>query len=167
MSARLVMPAKLVRLSPHFTLLELCHTNHRFIDNTPSPEQVERLRALAVQLLEPLRQRFGPLYASSGFRARKLNTAIGGAKRSAHLDGHAGDMIPLRAGVTIAEMIRWLRDESGLVWDQAIDECNAKHESWLHIALPPVWLRGPARQQCKVWRPETGYTNFPPLRGAA
>ena len=136
--------------SAHFSLVELTHTAHRDLDNTPGPEVVKSLVVLAHDFLEPLRAEFGPLYVSSGYRSPAVNAAVRGAPRSAHLHGCAADLIPLRAGSTVAEMVRWLRDRSGLAFDQAIDE-RGQGAPWLHLGMAPPWLRAP-RRECLVMR---------------
>ena len=39
-----------MNLSPHFTLDELTHTDHRELDNTPNDTETENLRRLAAFL---------------------------------------------------------------------------------------------------------------------
>lgn len=122
------------RLSPHFTLGELLNTSHREIDNTPEPEIIERLRRLCVEFLEPCRERFGPIYVSSGFRCEKLNKSIGGAKSSAHLYGCAADFVAMAPAVTTTKLVRWIAHESGLPFDQVIDE-HTRTSSWVHLGM--------------------------------
>lgn len=78
------------RLSEHFTLEEMCRSGaavrHR-IDNTPDREQTERLRQLCLNVLEPLRRRFGVIRITSGFRSERLNAIVGGANTSQHMRG--------------------------------------------------------------------------------
>lgn len=122
------------RPSTHFTWAELTHTNVRDILNEPDVEEKANLLELAQGWLEPLRERWGPLYVSSAFRTPELNALIGGAPDSAHQFGCAADLVPLRAGVTITEMLLWVRDESGLVVDQVIDERGRGPMGWLHLS---------------------------------
>ena len=83
------------RLSEHFTLEEMCRSGaavrHR-IDNTPDREQAERLRQLCLNVLEPLRRRFGVIRITSGFRSERLNAIVGGANTSQHMRGEAADI---------------------------------------------------------------------------
>ena len=72
-----------VYLSPHFTLNQLVRSGTSLkynIDNTPTAEQVERLKQLSLHVLEPLRHAFGALRITSGFRSVALNERVGGDK---------------------------------------------------------------------------------------
>ena len=64
------------KLSPHFTLGEMLITNHRYLDNTPTIDDLIRLERFCLEFMEPVRNRFGPIWVSSGFRAKNLNQAI-------------------------------------------------------------------------------------------
>jgi uncharacterized protein YcbK (DUF882 family) len=78
------------RLSPHFNLGEFaCH------DGTPVPAAaVPHLRNHCLAVLEPLRERYGPVYVTSGFRHAAYNTKIGGARQSFHIYGLRGGKYP-------------------------------------------------------------------------
>ena len=91
------------RLSPHFTLRELCKTSVR-MENVPGVAQVENLKRLC-RWLERLRRRWNDLYAddggvgmeeplivNSGYRSAAVNKAVGGAPTSNHLTGCAVDI---------------------------------------------------------------------------
>ena len=71
------------RLTPHFTLGELCKTKTK-IENVPNEEQVENLKRVC-RWLEQLRRRWNNLYGegddpiviNSGFRSPEVNKAVG------------------------------------------------------------------------------------------
>jgi hypothetical protein len=69
------------RLSPHFRLAEFdCK------DRTKVPRSaVPALRSLCEEVLEPLRERFGPCRITSGYRPAAYNRRIGGARFSQHV----------------------------------------------------------------------------------
>lgn len=83
-----------VRLSPHFTLDELCKTSYpKFQDDEIYFLYVCNLNKLCTTVLEPLRKFLGrPVTISSGYRSIKLNKVVGGVFNSAHLTGRAADI---------------------------------------------------------------------------
>jgi len=123
-----------MQLSEHFTLDELISSSHHEIDNWPSPEVIERLRVLARDFLEPVRARFGALRVTSGYRCPELNRVVGGVADSAHVYGCAADLQPLTPGITIADIVRWVTLESGLPYDQVIDE-GSDRAAWCHLGI--------------------------------
>jgi uncharacterized protein YcbK (DUF882 family) len=53
-----------------------------------------KLSGELIRMLEALRAALGrPIVITSGYRCRLHNEAVGGAKRSLHLTGHAADML--------------------------------------------------------------------------
>jgi hypothetical protein len=127
------MPVPTRRLSPHFTLEELCLSETAVragIDNTPSADVVANLARLA-KMLEKVRALLkSPIHITSGFRCPELNARIGGSKTSAHLDGRAADFICPVFGTpyAVAKKIAAAR----LGYDQMIHE----YGRWVHIAVP-------------------------------
>jgi zinc D-Ala-D-Ala carboxypeptidase len=125
------------RLSEHFTLVEFITSqtaSRKGIDNTPSPEVVERLRKLCTDVLEPARVALGPLHISSGFRCEKLNKSIGGSTTSAHCKGYAADVIPQQ--VTRREFAKWVKDNCK--FDQIILEFGTpENPDWIHVSNEP------------------------------
>ena len=118
-----------MRLSKNFTLeeLEQSQTALRLgIDNRAAREAVECLTALCVQVLQPVRDHFGPVHVSSGYRSRALNARIGGSQRSQHMRGEAADIVI--AGVTPIEVCRWI-EGAAIDFDQLIHEGD-----WTHVS---------------------------------
>jgi hypothetical protein len=55
-------------------------------DGTPVPRSAHAgVRGLCGEVLEPMRNRFGPCRVTSGYRHRSYNAGIGGATRSFHI----------------------------------------------------------------------------------
>lgn len=64
------------------------------MDNSiPSPEVKEHIKALVINVLQPLRDAWGkPLGLNSGYRCPELNKIVGGRPTSQHLKGEAADI---------------------------------------------------------------------------
>ena len=120
-------------LSSHFTFEEAVISQtatRKGIDNTPSPEVKENM-VEAAQRMEEVRDLLdAPILVSSWFRCPKLNSAIGGASTSAHVQGGAIDFTAPQFG-TPQDVCRKIQ-ASGLTWDQLIFE-----GTWTHISFDP------------------------------
>ena len=144
------MPTK---LTDHITEEELTFSQtatRKGIDNSPSPAARENL-VLVAGALEEVRTLLGdvPILVSSGYRSPELNTAVGGAKNSAHLKGLAADFTAPAFGsvIEVAQKIA----ASGIQYDQLIYE----YGTWVHIGLPGEGA-APRRQDLSIF-PGTGY----------
>ncbi|MEB3211321.1 MAG: peptidase M15A, partial [Leptolyngbyaceae bacterium] len=63
---------QVVRLTRNFTLREMTRSetaDRLGLDNSPSPAEIENLRKLCLQILQPARDALGPLTVTSGFRS--------------------------------------------------------------------------------------------------
>jgi zinc D-Ala-D-Ala carboxypeptidase len=84
-----------MKLTENFTLAELTKSEtaeKNNIDNTPDAEQIECLKQLCENILQPLRDDFQkPLIISSGFRSKKLSLLVGSKTTSQHCKGQAAD----------------------------------------------------------------------------
>ena len=129
-----------MNLSPHFTLDELTHTDHREIDNTPTQAEIENLQRLA-NFLEEVKTVLGgkPVMISSGFRCKALNDAVGSKDSSQHRVGCAADFrVP---GMTPDEVVRAII-ASGIGYQQIIRE----FDRWTHISVPNQADETPRKQ---------------------
>ncbi len=123
-------------LSPHFCLYELTRSGvaaDHDIANRPDAQQTAALTALCQHVLEPLRQRFGPIVISSGFRTPRVNRLIrGAAANSQHLRGEAADIVvgtPER-GEALFCYIRDHLDFDQLIWEPI----GAPVPRWIHVS---------------------------------
>jgi zinc D-Ala-D-Ala carboxypeptidase len=125
----------LMQLSKNFSLSEMTKsvTAKRLgIDNTPNEQQTEYLRELCANVLQPLRDKLGPILITSGLRVPELNKAVGGSGTSQHcaLNGAAAD-IDMDAKNT--EVFNYIKDN--LVFDQLIWEFGSKEcPDWVHVS---------------------------------
>lgn len=121
-----------MRLSPHFTLDELTHSETAArlgIDNTPPPDVVDTLRRTAAYL-EDVRARLGvPLIVSSGYRCLLLNRALKSRDDSQHLKGEAVDFIAPAFGKP-RQIVDALQDS-----EVAYDQLLLEFDRWVHISF--------------------------------
>lgn len=132
----------MANLTPHFTLEELTHTDHRTLDNTPTEHErciingkevfvnaVANLPRLA-DFLEQLKVVLGgkPIMINSGFRSEAVNNAVGSSNKSDHRRGCAADIrVP---GMTPDQVTRAII-ASNLPYQQVIRE----FDRWTHAAI--------------------------------
>ena len=122
-------------LSPHFTLEELTHTDHRELDNIPNSSEINNLKRVA-DLLEEVKTLLGgkPIIVNSGFRSAQVNAAVGSKDTSQHRVGCAADIrVP---GVTPDEVVKAVM-ASSIQYDQLIREfATPEGGGWTHISVP-------------------------------
>lgn len=120
-----------MNLSSNFTLAELTKSStadRRGIDNTPTEKEINKLKLLTTEVLQPVRDHFGPVKINSGFRCLKLNRAIGSRDTSQHLSGEAADIEVM--GISNWELAYWIQDN--LEFDQLILEFTCSREDYLN-----------------------------------
>ena len=89
-------------------------------------------------MLDKIRVKFGKaITVSSGFRSDKLNSAIGGAKKSQHKHGQAADL-ECYDNRKLFNVIKEMIDNGEITVGQLIDEYNY---DWIHVSLPTDKLR--------------------------
>jgi zinc D-Ala-D-Ala carboxypeptidase len=69
-----------MNLSRNFSLQELIKSDtaiRKGINNNPNSGQIEKLKALCENILQPVRDHFGRVKVTSGFRSEDLCLAIG------------------------------------------------------------------------------------------
>lgn len=119
-----------MQLTEHFSLEELTGSQvatRRRIDNTPAPRVIENLRRVA-EVLEQVRALAKrPIIVSSGYRSPALNVAVGGARKSAHVNGLAADINAV--GLSARDLAKLIA-ASSIQFDQLIHE-----GTWVHIGL--------------------------------
>ena len=142
-----------MNLSANFKLSELIKSETAMrldIDNTPNEEQIESLRLLCENILQPVRDHFGkPVKISSGFRCSALNQAAGGSSNSDHCRGQACDFEI--DGVPNPELASWI--ETNLKYTQLILEFYTQgqpNSGWVHCSYSPSSLKGQSLTATKV-----------------
>jgi hypothetical protein len=136
-------------MTPHFTLDELTHTDHRTLDNTPNEQELANLQRLA-EFLEDVKEVLGgkPIMVNSAFRSKQVNDAVGSKDTSQHRIGCAVDIrVP---GLTPDEVVKAII-ASGLPYDQIIRE----FDRWTHVSIPNTPEAKPRKQALIIDRTGT------------
>jgi hypothetical protein len=119
-----------MKLSEHFTLDELTHTDHREFDNVPNESELANLKRLAA-FLETVKSAVGgkPIIVNSAFRCKEVNDAVGSSDKSQHRLGCAADIrVPQMSPDEVVKAII----AAGLPFDQVIRE----FDRWTHVSIP-------------------------------
>ena len=134
-----------MNLTPHFTLEELTHTDHRQFDNTPNDKELANLVRLA-DFLEQVKAVLGgkPIMVNSAFRSKQVNDAVGSKDTSQHRIGCAADIrVP---GMTPDQVVKAII-ASGIAYDQVIREfATPTGGGWTHISIPKTVATAPRKQ---------------------
>ena len=154
-----------MNLSRNFTLSELIKSDtaiRKGINNNPNAEQIEKLKALCENILQPVRDHFGRVKVTSGYRSPELCTAIGSSINSQHAKAEAADFEVI--DTDNAELADWIH--SNLSYDQLILEYYTPGEpnsGWIHCSYIPEDRRA---QFMHAYRQE-GKTKYKPIIGKA
>jgi len=101
------------------------------MSNIPTKEtEWQSIESLAVEILQPVRTKFGRIHISSGFRSPFINKRIGGSTTSNHCLGQAADIEPLEVGVTLFDILEFIHNE--LSFRELIAEYFP--DGWVHVA---------------------------------
>ena len=154
-----------MNLSRNFSLQELIKSDtaiRKGIDNNPNSDQIEKLKALCENILQPVRDHFGRVKVTSGYRSVELCMAIGSSANSQHAKAEAADFEWL--GVDNAELSDWIKNN--LDYDQLILEYYTPGEpnsGWIHCSYIPEGRRASFLHAYK----SEGKTKYKPILGKA
>jgi len=154
-----------MNLSRNFTLQELIKSDtaiRKGIENNPNADQVEKLKLLCERVLQPVRDHFGRVKVTSGYRSPELCVAIGSSINSQHAKAEAVDFECV--GVDNAEVADWVH--INLETDQLILEYYTPGEpnsGWIHASFVEF---NPRRQYMRAYR-EDKKTKYKPIIGKA
>ena len=133
-----------MRLSKNFTLQELIKSDTALrlnMDNTPTKEGIIKLRLLAANLLQPIRNELGSIRITSGYRSPALSQAIGSSANSQHCRYEAVDCQFVKRGKMDNLRIYQTIVDLDLDFDQMILEFGDSTEyndpmrpAWVHLS---------------------------------
>ena len=154
-----------MNLSRNFSLQELIKSDtaiRKGLNNNPNAGQIEKLKELCENILQPVRDHFGRVKVTSGFRSSELCVAIGSSVNSQHARAEAADFEVM--GVDNAELADWIY--KNLSFDQLILEFYTPGEpnsGWIHSSYTPEGRRA---SFLHAYRYE-GKTKYKPVLGKA
>lgn len=125
------------QISENFTLAnaEFSSTAVRYgIDNAAPLSLQDNIRDAAGGMEEVIELLGYIPHVDSWYRCPKLNSVVGGAKNSAHMEGFAVDFVCPEFGTPI-QIVEAL-EHSGITFDQLIQEGR-----WVHISFAPALRR--------------------------
>ncbi len=124
-------------ISKHISYKEAIRSStatRKGIVNIPDEYELSNMVITAEKVFEPLREWVGgPIKVTSFFRCEELNKAIGGAKRSQHMEGRAMDLDDTFGHKTNAEMYHYIKENINfdqLIWEFGTDE----NPDWIHVS---------------------------------
>jgi len=122
--------------------------------NEPNEKQIENLKLLCVNVLQPLREIITvPIFINSGFRSFDVNAVVGGKFNSQHLDGKAADFIVPSMNLVVVFNIILQK----LSFDQLIYEFG----KWIHIS----WNGEKNRMDVMISKKVCGKTVYESVKG--
>ena len=154
-----------MKLTRNFSLSELIKSDTAIrlgIDNNPNADQMEKLKLLCENILQPVRDHFGRVKVTSGFRSSELCVAIGSSVNSQHARAEDADFECI--GTDNAELFDWIK--ANLTPDQLILEFYTPGEpnsGWIHASYVEFQ---PRAQYMRAYR-EEGKTKYKPITGKA
>ena len=154
-----------MELSRNFSLQELIKSDTAIrmdINNNPNSGQIEKLKLLCENILQPVRDHFGRVKVTSGYRSEKLCIAINSSINSQHAKADAADFECM--GTDNAELADWIKDN--LPYDQLIVEYYTPGEpnsGWIPASYIPFQ---PRAQYMRAYR-EDKKTKYIPITGKA
>jgi zinc D-Ala-D-Ala carboxypeptidase len=130
-----------MKLTANFTLDELIKSQvaiRKNISNNPSPQQIENIKTLTINILQPIRSEFDkPLIISSGFRTAELCIEIGSSINSQHCADNKAAAADFEIwGMDNKKLATWIKEN--LEFDQLILEFYIEgdpNSGWVHCSF--------------------------------
>ena len=128
--------ADIIRLSKNFALSEMVKSATAVrlgVDNSPDSHHLVNLTHLCINILQPVREKFGVITINSGYRSPTLNSKVGGSKTSQHCNGQAADFESF--STPNPDLAKWIA--RNLDFDQIILEFydgKDPNSGWVHCS---------------------------------
>lgn len=150
-----------MQLTTNFSLAEMIKSEtavRRDMDNIPGTVEIDNLRVLCEQILQPIRDAYDRgVKVNSGYRSPDVNAAVGGSRTSDHCKGQAADIeIP---GVPNGDLAQYVADY--FEFTQLILEFytpGVPDSGWVHVSYDPSNLK----KQILTAMRENGKTVYKP-----
>ena len=115
----------------NFTMSELIHSDKAIahnINNMPDIKSLDNLLNLIFYILQPIRDKFGPIKITSGYRNLQVNKLVGGKPNSNHTKGCAADI----QNPNLLQIYNYV--VTHLDYDECLFETNKQGVRWLHVS---------------------------------
>ena len=128
-----------IGLSQNFTLAEMVYSStaeKRGISNKIHDTElvIPNLEKLCKKVLQPVRDKFGPIIVTSGYSNVALSFALGRKLTSEHYMGRAADIVSRRvSNYEIAEWIEKYLDFNQLIYEVRRRPNGVKYD-WVHVS---------------------------------
>lgn len=133
-----------LRISKNFSVSEMVKSataTRLGVDNSPSSLHLVNMTHLAINILQPVRDKFGVITINSGYRSPALNAKVGGSKTSQHCNGQAADFESF--STPNPDLAKWI--SKNLDFDQLILEFYDgvdPNSGWIHCSYNLMGNRG-------------------------
>jgi zinc D-Ala-D-Ala carboxypeptidase len=153
-----------MRISKNFTLQELTRSNvgvRLGIKNEPTTDGIHKLTMMVNSLLQPIRDKIGPIRITSAYRSDEINVAIGGSPNSQHCRYEAIDCQYVYKSKMDNIKIYNTLVELDLDFDQCILEFGEpSNPAWIHLSWKVCDNR---RQVLVAYKDENNKTKYKSL----
>jgi len=128
-----------MKLSENFLISEFTASataDANGITNEPTKEHLIAMTALVSCTMQPVRNYWGRVVITSGYRSPLLNSIVGGSPTSQHALAEACDFhVP---GTSCLEVAQWIVDSDikfdQLIFEESFGEDGRKESEWCHIS---------------------------------
>ena len=100
------------------------------ISNEPNIYNLQNMEILVQNGLQPVRDKFGPIRITSGYRSSLLCLAIGSNVHSNHINGGTADIEPINSNIPLIDILNFIH--SNLDYRELIAEFFPN--GWIHYS---------------------------------